>query len=127
MIRSDALLKNKKQCQDSRRDEIPLFLHFARFKELCLRFCGHGGFLLHLSLRGSLLTEDSDGELFVVEAATAVSIIAVEEGAKLFGWEIHAAFFEHALELVEVNTARVHHVKKLEHLHEASLLRHLGI
>ena len=98
-----------------------------RLKERCLRFGGHRGFLLHLSLLGSLLAKDSDGEFFVVKAATAVLVVAVEEGAQLLGGEVHAAFFEHALELVEVHTARVHHVEVLEHLHEAGLFRHLGI
>lgn len=90
-------------------------------------FCGHGGLLLHLSLLGSLLAEDSDGELLVVQAATAITIVTVKEGAKLIGREVHAAFFEHALELVEIDTARVHHIEELEHLHEAGLLGHLGI
>ena len=42
-------------------------------------------------------------------------------------WILHSALFEGTAELVKVNSAGVHHVKILEHLHETGLLRHLGV
>ena len=81
---------------------------------------------MHLSFGGRFLAEDSDCKLFVVQAAALILIVGVEKWAQLIFREVHASFFQHALELGEVYSSLVHNVKVLEHLHKASLFRHLG-
>ena len=75
--------------------------------------------LLHLALALRLTSEDGEGELSVVEAATAILVVDVEKGPQLVLRVVHAGLLEHSLELVEVDCASVHDVEVLEHLDEA--------
>ena len=70
------------------------------------------------------MAEDCHRELLVVETAAAVAVISLKEGTKLLLWIVHTRLLKYALELGEVNRSRIHDVEVLEHLHEASLLRH---
>jgi len=83
--------------------------------------------LLHLTLCHRFFTEYCNCELSVIETATSVSVVGLKEGTQLILRVIHAALFEYALELGEVDSTCVHDVKVLKHLHKARLLRHLRI
>ena len=92
-----------------------------------LRLGCNGSLSLKLALGSCLLTENGDGKLRVAESTASILVVALEQGPELFLRVIHAALFEHASELGEVNGAGVHDVEVLEHLHEASLFAHLGV
>jgi hypothetical protein len=58
---------------------------------------------LHLTLGCGLLAEDCNSELRVVKITTSVGVVGFEEGTELILRVVHATFFEHALELGEVD------------------------
>ena len=96
-------------------------------EKLCLRARLYRWSLLDLTFSRRLTTEDGQGEFSIVQAATAILIIDLEERLELRFRVLHSAFLESTAKLVEVHSAGVHHIEVLEHLHETGLLRHLCV
>ena len=125
LIKSEALYR-KKMHRDVRA-EIRIILLKTTIARADLRSGVDGWSFLDLSFGGRFFAKDCDGKLCVVEAAALVFVVGVEEGTQLLLREVHARLLEDSLKLGEIYSTCVHDVKVLEHLHQASLFRHLGI
>ena len=80
-----------------------------------------------MALIGGFLTKHSHGKLCIVQTTAAILVIGVEERAKLLLREVHATLFKDSLKLGKIDGTRIHDVEVLEHFHETSFFRHLGV